>query len=86
MYAVTVNVTINNYKRNKDTKRKNKRNQFMIVSGLSYNQNDDQYAQGKLLTRRETMTTILLSLHEFSLSTGNGNYEALGYVNYVHGH
>jgi hypothetical protein len=47
MYAVTVNVTINNYKRNKDTKRKNKRNQFMIVSGLSYNQNDDQYAQGK---------------------------------------
>jgi hypothetical protein len=45
--TVTVNVTIDNYKRNKDTKRKNKRNQFMIVSGLSYNQNDDQYAQGK---------------------------------------
>jgi hypothetical protein len=45
--TVTVNVTIDNYKRNKDTKRKNKRNQFMIVSSLSYNQNDNQYAQGK---------------------------------------
>jgi hypothetical protein len=29
------------------------------------------------LTRRETTTTIFLSRHEFPLSPGNGNYEAL---------
>ena len=67
---------------NKDTKRENKRNQFMIVSGLSYNQDDDEYVHDKYLTRREITTTILLSRHEFSLSpvTGNGNYEALNLI------
>ena len=38
-----MNVTIYNYKKTKDAKRKNKGNQFMIVSGLSKNQNDEQY-------------------------------------------
>ena len=43
---VTVTVTIDNYKRIKDTKRKTKRNQF-DVSGVSNNQNDDQYTHCK---------------------------------------
>jgi E3 ubiquitin-protein ligase DOA10 len=45
-YYFTVTVTIDNYKRIKDTKRKTKRNQF-DVSGVSNNQNDDQYTHCK---------------------------------------
>ena len=57
---MTVAETIDNYERTKDTKRKKKGNQFLIVSGLSNNHNDNQYTQRQITRRWETMTTVKL--------------------------